>query len=122
MLHQVHMHQWDVSEYLCEYGTWTSSRKQDLFSPHLWLLFQDACIILSPFGEATRIVNHDNVCTNNTSPVVFLLEHTLSGVIDQRLEAQQYKEEEYFLVSQGLLLPAFFPMRLHEAQVDYEEK
>ncbi|XP_077321726.1 zinc finger BED domain-containing protein 6-like isoform X1 [Lithobates pipiens] len=103
MLQQLHMQQRAINEYLCEYGTRTGSGQLGLFSPHQWLLIKDACTVLSPFEEGTRMVSRDNACISDTIPVVFLLEHTLHGIMDRALEAEQREEEEDFLSSQGPL-------------------
>ncbi|PIO14637.1 hypothetical protein AB205_0000860 [Aquarana catesbeiana] len=64
---------------------------------------QDACTVLSPSEEETRMVGRDNVCISDTIPVVFLLEQTLCGIMDRALEAEQREVEEDFLSSQGPL-------------------
>lgn len=68
---RLHMQQRAITEYLCEHGTPTGSEKLGSFPPCQWLLSQDTCTVVSPFEEATRMLNRDTV------PVVFLLEHTL---------------------------------------------
>ena len=46
------------------------------------------------------MVSRDDACISDTIPLVFLLEHTLHGIIDRPLEAEQQEEEEGFLSSQ----------------------
>uniref|UniRef100_A0A8C5P6E1 BED-type domain-containing protein n=1 Tax=Leptobrachium leishanense TaxID=445787 RepID=A0A8C5P6E1_9ANUR len=76
------------------------------FFPPQWLMIKDACTVLSPFEEATRMVSRDSACISDTIPFVFLLEHTLRGIIDVALEAEQREEEEAFPSCQGPSLSA----------------
>ena len=105
MLQRLYTQQRALNEYLCEYGTSTGSAHLGFFSPRQWLLIKDACAVLSPFEEATRMVSRDSACISDTLPVLFLLEHTLRGIMDRALEAEQQEEEEDFLASQGPLYP-----------------
>uniref|UniRef100_A0A8C5MMB6 BED-type domain-containing protein n=1 Tax=Leptobrachium leishanense TaxID=445787 RepID=A0A8C5MMB6_9ANUR len=73
---------------------------------HLHKQQRDASTVLSPFEEATRMVSRDSACISDTIPLVFLLEHTLRGIIDVALEAEQREEEEAFPSSQGPSLSA----------------
>uniref|UniRef100_A0A8C5LXF4 BED-type domain-containing protein n=1 Tax=Leptobrachium leishanense TaxID=445787 RepID=A0A8C5LXF4_9ANUR len=106
MLQRLHKQQRAINEYLCEYGTRTGSGQLGFFSPPQWLMIKDACTVLSPFEEATRMVSRDSACISDTIPLVFLLEHTLRGIIDVALEAEQWEEEEAFPSSQGQSLSA----------------
>uniref|UniRef100_A0A8C5LZC6 Uncharacterized protein n=1 Tax=Leptobrachium leishanense TaxID=445787 RepID=A0A8C5LZC6_9ANUR len=105
MLQRLHKQQRAINEYLCEYGTRTGSGQLG-FPPPQWLMIKDACTVLSPFEEATRMVSRDSACISDTIPLVFLLEHTLRGIIDVALEAEQREEEEAFPSSQGPSLSA----------------
>uniref|UniRef100_A0A8C5QAH9 BED-type domain-containing protein n=1 Tax=Leptobrachium leishanense TaxID=445787 RepID=A0A8C5QAH9_9ANUR len=95
MLQRLHKQQRAINEYLC------------------WLMIKDACTVLSPFEEATRMLSSDNACISDTIPLVFLLEHTLLGIIDVALEAEQKRpslalkapRDHYWLAS--LLDPRF---------------
>uniref|UniRef100_A0A8C5MB93 BED-type domain-containing protein n=1 Tax=Leptobrachium leishanense TaxID=445787 RepID=A0A8C5MB93_9ANUR len=104
MLQYLHKQQRAINEYLCEYGTRTGSGQ--LGSPPQWLMIKDACTVLSPFEEATRMVSRDSACISDTIPLVFLLEHTLQGIIDVALQAEQREEEEAFPSSEGPSLSA----------------
>uniref|UniRef100_A0A8C5MU29 BED-type domain-containing protein n=1 Tax=Leptobrachium leishanense TaxID=445787 RepID=A0A8C5MU29_9ANUR len=86
MLQRLHKQQRAINEYLCEYGTRTGSGQLVFFSPPQWLMIKDACTVLSPFEEATRMVSRDSACISDTIPLVFLLEHTLQEIIDVALE------------------------------------
>uniref|UniRef100_A0A8C5MHN7 BED-type domain-containing protein n=1 Tax=Leptobrachium leishanense TaxID=445787 RepID=A0A8C5MHN7_9ANUR len=89
MLQHLHKQQRAINE-----STW--------LPPPQWLMIKDACTVLSPFEEeATRMVSKDSACISDTIPLVFLLEHTLQGIIDVALEAEQREEEEAFPSSQG---------------------
>uniref|UniRef100_A0A8C5LUH2 HAT C-terminal dimerisation domain-containing protein n=1 Tax=Leptobrachium leishanense TaxID=445787 RepID=A0A8C5LUH2_9ANUR len=105
MLQRLHKQQRAINDYLYEYGTRTGSGQLG-FPPPQWLMIKDACTVLSPFEEATRMVSRDSACISDTIPLVFLLEHTLQGIIDVALEAEQRKEEEAFPSSQGPSLSA----------------
>uniref|UniRef100_A0A8C5QZ76 HAT C-terminal dimerisation domain-containing protein n=1 Tax=Leptobrachium leishanense TaxID=445787 RepID=A0A8C5QZ76_9ANUR len=105
MLQRLHKQQRAINEYLCEYGTRTGSGQLG-FPPPQWLMIKDACTVLSPFEDATRMVSRDSACISDTIPLVFLLEHTLQGIIDVALEAEQREEEEAFPSSQGPSLSA----------------
>uniref|UniRef100_A0A8C5W749 BED-type domain-containing protein n=1 Tax=Leptobrachium leishanense TaxID=445787 RepID=A0A8C5W749_9ANUR len=105
MLQHLRKQQRAINEYLCEYGTRTGSGQLG-FPPPQWLMINDACTVLSPFEEATRMVSRDSACISDTIPLVFLLEHTLQGIIDVALEAEQREEEEAFPSSQGPSLSA----------------
>ena len=48
-------------------------------------------------------MSRDNACFSDAIPLVLLLEHTLCGIMDRALEAEQQEEEEDFLSSQGPL-------------------
>uniref|UniRef100_A0A8C5MP71 HAT C-terminal dimerisation domain-containing protein n=1 Tax=Leptobrachium leishanense TaxID=445787 RepID=A0A8C5MP71_9ANUR len=107
MLQHLHKQQRVINEYLCEYGTRTGSGQLVFFPPApQWLMIKDACTVLSPFEEAMRMVSRDSACISDTIPLVFLLEHTLRGIIDVALEAEQREEEEAFPSSQGTSLSA----------------
>uniref|UniRef100_A0A8C5W861 HAT C-terminal dimerisation domain-containing protein n=1 Tax=Leptobrachium leishanense TaxID=445787 RepID=A0A8C5W861_9ANUR len=106
MLQHLHKQQRAINEYLCEYGTRTGSGQLGFPPPAQWLMIKDACTVLSPFEEATRMVSRDSACISDTIPLVFLLEHTLRGIIDVALEAEQREEEEAFPSSQGPSLSA----------------
>lgn len=70
----------------------------EFFLPSQLLIIQEACSILAPFEEATRIVSHDKVGYSDTIHLLPLLEHILHGLIDRILEGHQQEEED------GLLL------------------
>uniref|UniRef100_A0A8C5MAC7 BED-type domain-containing protein n=1 Tax=Leptobrachium leishanense TaxID=445787 RepID=A0A8C5MAC7_9ANUR len=53
-----------------------------------------------------EMVSRDSACISDTIPLVFLLEHSLCGIIDVALEAEQRVEEEAFPSSQGPSLSA----------------
>ena len=55
------------------------------------------------------MVSSNSACISNTVPLVFLLEHTLRGIMDRALEAEQREEKEDFLTSQGPLYPDSIP-------------
>uniref|UniRef100_A0A8C5PDV0 BED-type domain-containing protein n=1 Tax=Leptobrachium leishanense TaxID=445787 RepID=A0A8C5PDV0_9ANUR len=123
MLQRLHKQQRAINEYLCEYGTRTGSGQLVFFSPLQWLMIKDACTVLSPFEEATRMVSRDSACISDTIPLVFLLEHTLRGIIDVALEAEQREEEEAFPSSQGPSLSADSipagPTQIRQEEEDY---
>ena len=75
------------------------------FFPHQWAMIRDACTVMSPFEEATRMVSSDSACISKTVSLIHMLEHTLHGIMDRALEAEQREEEEDFLTSQGPLYP-----------------
>lgn len=68
------------------------------------------------------MVNFDNVDIIINFPVVFLLEQTLYGITGQAFEAQKQKEEEDFLVFQGLLYPDSLPVRLQQVHEEHEKE
>lgn len=45
------------------------------------------------------MMSSDSACISDTVPLVHLLEHTLHGIMDRALEAEQREEEEDFLTS-----------------------
>ena len=55
------------------------------------------------------MVSSDSACISETVPLIHLLEHTLHGIMDRALEAEQREEEEDFLTSQGPLYPDSVP-------------
>lgn len=67
------------------------------------------------------MVSSDNACISDTVPLVFLLEHTLCGIMDRALEAEQREEEEDFLTSQGPLYPDSIPAGPPNTQEEEEE-
>lgn len=46
-------------------------------------------------------MNGDHTCIHDAILIVFLMKHTLHGVIGCTLKVQQQEEGEYLLVSQG---------------------
>lgn len=52
-------------------------------------------------------------CIRDTTPVVFLMEHTLCSIMERALRADQ--QEMNFLVSQGMLYPDTDPVRPQQA-------
>ena len=126
MLQRLHTQQRAINEYLCDYGTRTGSGELGFFSPRQWAMIRDACTVLSPFEEATRMVSSDSACISDTVPLVHLLEHTLRGIMDRALEAEQRQEEEDFLSSQGPLypdsVPACPPITQEEDEEEEEEE
>ena len=109
MLQRLHTQQRAINEYLCQYGSRTGSGELGFFSPRQWALIRDACTVLSPFEEATRMVSSDSACISETVPLIHMLEHTLRGIMDRALEAEQREEEEDFLTSEGPLYPDSVP-------------
>ena len=79
-------------------------------------MIRDACTVLSPFEEATRLVSSETV------PLIHMLEHTLCGIMDRALEAEQREEEDAFLTFQGLLYPDSVPACLPITQEEDEEE
>lgn len=61
---------------------------------------------------ATKMVSHAEEGISDTIYVMFLLKHTLCGLRDWALEAQQQEEEEDLLLSEGQQEP-FFSYCLH---------
>uniref|UniRef100_A0A8C5MBG2 Uncharacterized protein n=1 Tax=Leptobrachium leishanense TaxID=445787 RepID=A0A8C5MBG2_9ANUR len=59
VLQRLHKQQRTINEYLCEYGTRTGSGQLVFLPPPQWLMIKDACTVLSPFEEATRMVRRD---------------------------------------------------------------
>ena len=68
------------------------------------------------------MVSSDSACISDTVPLVHLLEHTLRGIMDRALEAEQREEEEDFLTSQGPLYPDSVPAYPPNTQVEEEEE
>lgn len=72
------------------------------------------------------MVSSDSACISDTVPLVHLLEHTLRGIMDRALEAEQRQEEEDFLSSQGPLypdsVPACPPITQEEDEEEEEEE
>uniref|UniRef100_A0A8C5QL81 BED-type domain-containing protein n=1 Tax=Leptobrachium leishanense TaxID=445787 RepID=A0A8C5QL81_9ANUR len=66
MLQRLHKQQRAINEYLCEYGTRTGSGQLGFPTPQ-WLMIKDACTVLSPFEEATRMGNRDSACISGDS-------------------------------------------------------
>lgn len=80
LLQQLHMQQCTVNEYLCKYRL---VRELVFFSPHQWIIIQNVCTNLPRFFEVIRKVSYDEAGISNMTPLVFLLEYALHGVIDQ---------------------------------------
>lgn len=68
------------------------------------------------------MVSSDSACISDTVPLVHLLEHTLRGIMDRALEAEQRQEEEDFLASQGPLYPDSVPSVPPITQEEDEEE
>ena len=67
------------------------------------------------------MVSSDSACIRDTVPLVYLLEHTLRGIMDRALEAEQREEKEDFLTSQGPLYPDSIPAGLPITQEEEED-
>ena len=65
------------------------------------------------------MVSSDSACIIETVPLIHMLEHTLHGIMDRGLEAEQ-RDEEDFLTSQGPLYPDSGPACL--PNTEEEEK
>lgn len=66
------------------------------------------------------MVGCHNTGISVTIPVVFLLEQTLSGIIDRALEAHQQEEVEDYPLFQGPLNPDTIPVRPQQVQEEQE--
>ena len=67
------------------------------------------------------MVSSDSTCINETVPLIHLLEHTLRGIMNRALKAEQREEEEDFRPSQGPLYPdsvSAFPPITQEGKED----
>ncbi|XP_068113518.1 zinc finger BED domain-containing protein 6-like [Hyperolius riggenbachi] len=126
MLQRLHQQQRAINDYLYEYETRTVSGDLGFFSLGQWLDIKDACSILSPFEEATNMVNSNSVSMSVTIPLLFLLDHTLRGIIDRALETQQGEDEDTLLsqAQQGNLPSASSAVMRgqQEAEDMYEEE
>ena len=67
------------------------------------------------------MVSSDSAFISETVPLIHLLAHTLHGIMDRALEAEQREEEEDFLTSQGPLYPDSVPACLPITQEEEEE-
>lgn len=55
---------------------------------------------MSPLKDTTRKMTYKKEGTSSMNSLVFFLEHTLYGLIDQELEEQQQEGEEEFMLPQ----------------------
>lgn len=66
-------------------------------------------------------MTHNNVYISITIPVVFLLEHTMHGIIDWTFEAQQPEEEENWCLRAYFIL-IHTPVWPQQAQKENNEQ
>ena len=68
MLDRLLQQQHAVNDYLYELCGRTGSGKLGFFSPHQWLLMRDACRLLRPFDEITKLVSRSQGTISDIVP------------------------------------------------------